>query len=810
MAVSLKALEKAGVTEDKLKVIFEKADADQDEKVLKLIRLISDRVQDGRNRNYADARLWYAIDAAYDVPFDQTTPTLVQHVMSKDLTAKQVLEEVAKWGLRKTDCLAPAVAIGAGVASDGDGGLWSRREPTFFNVKIPAVNSYVGSRWARLFNERNLRPFLKYSPKNYTDKERVQCEALTDVIETVSEDMDYPGTGRQAIFQSQMYSRSLVFPQEPWHKEIQLNDDGEEIVVREGIRYLLPHPRSVSYDLRYPLRTFNNGTGCEFALFWKIERFGSIFNDTRYWNRSKIPVGIGNGILPWWEDGVPANFWQEIYPCSMQWPTELYSAWTRNTDRDAEAAWYTTNEADKAVFMANVFMKVRPSDYGLGDYKYPVWFRFIVATDRTVIWAQPFAYDPVMYCGYNADDQRAKNVSLALQLIPWQDILGNQTSQMLLSGKQNLANVVLWDSAVIGGGTINVLENAGERLLRGINFVEFNSLELRNGQANAKEAFFPFRFPLHNIQEIINSLSTIINLMERMVGISAQETGQAASHEQSAEEMRVIYGATTSGLAFSGSFIDDFLQAMKVQNYEGARAYMDEDFEASISSDVPNLEEVLKEIGISPKDDIDKANLKPSSKIVVKGKLSDLTLQSFTIDREGPNRLKEPQLGAAMMQAIAPLTPILDPQSLIDWILQAVRFAGVPVDLKLAVNKALLKGPEEAQQQQQQQDLNAVIEQLGKADQEHGQAIQQLGQAFQKMGPEIAKQTLGIVDEKVAAPVAQAIQQESAEQDQMKQQLDQLTQLVLKLEQMVAPQQQAQPPMPPQPQFMVPAGNMVP
>lgn len=796
MAVSLKALEAAGVTEENLKALFEKPDSEKDEKVLKLERLISDRIQDGRNRNYADARLWYAIDAAYDVPFDQTTPTLVQHVLSKDLTAKQVLEEVAKWGLRKSDCLAavaPGTALGIGVASDGDGGLWSRREPTFFSVKIPAVNSYVGSRWARLFNERNIRPLLKYSPKNYTDKERIQCEALTDVIETVSEDMDYPGTVRQTIFQSQMYARSLVFPQEPWHKEKQLDDDGKEYVVHEGIRHLIPHPRSVFYDLRYPVRTFNTGTGCEFAGFWKIERFGSIFNDDRYWNRNKIPVGVGNGILPWWQDGVPLNFWQELYPCQLAWPTELYSAWTRNTDRDVEAAWYTTNEADKAVFMANVYMRIKPSDYGLGDYKYPVWFRFVVATDRTVIWAEPFAYNPVMYCGYNADDQRAKNVSLALQLIPWQDIIGNASSQILLSSKQNLANVVLWDSAVIGGDTIRVLENAGERLLRGLNFVEFNSLELKQGQAEAKEAFFPFRFPLHNIQELINSLSTMINLMERIIGISAQETGQAASHEQSAEEMRIIFGSTTSGLAFSGSFIDDFMQAMKVQNFDAARAYMDDEFEASISSDVPNLDAVLKTLGFTRSDKTDQEDLKPSSKVAIKGKLSRLNLQSFTIDREGPNRIKEPQLGAAMLQAIAPLMPVLDPQSLVDWVLQAVRFAGVPSDLKLAVNKQLLNPPEPPQPQQ---DLGAIIQQLQQAVDQHSQAIQQQGQTIEQMGPEIAKQTLAIVDEKVAAPAAQAIQQESQEQDQMKAQLDQLTQLVLKLEQMIAPQPPPQPPPP--------------
>ena len=85
--VDLELLKKRGATPEKLKAKFT-AEVPS-EKIKALIDLNSSRIDEGIRRNLDDARLWYAIDQAYDVSQRQITYTLVEGLLSSGVSGEK-------------------------------------------------------------------------------------------------------------------------------------------------------------------------------------------------------------------------------------------------------------------------------------------------------------------------------------------------------------------------------------------------------------------------------------------------------------------------------------------------------------------------------------------------------------------------------------------------------------------------------------------------------------------------------------------------------------------------------------------------
>ena len=196
-------------------------------------------------------------------------------------------------------------------------------------------------------------------------------------------------------------------------------------------------------------------------------RYGDIRDNDLFWNKKQI--GFGQN---WFDAEVSGNYFKEIAPCYMKFPNA--GGRTAKYDRQKMAALYTHHHKDKAVFATTIFMKIKPSDYGMGDYKQKIWFRFIVASDDTIIWAEPFPYSPTLFCGYDVDEERADNPSMALEIIPFQDHIGNILSQIILSIKQNLANAVFYDSNIVTEDVLKTIssKNAARHQLRPLRFTQ--------------------------------------------------------------------------------------------------------------------------------------------------------------------------------------------------------------------------------------------------------------------------------------------------------------------------------------------------
>lgn len=732
--ISPQIFEKHKCRSEDLRPLFEAEE--KSEKVSKLVCLIKDRISSGRDRNLKDWPTFAALDCAYDAPFAQLTPTLTRFLESKCSSRKtpmeydEVMSMLDAFGVPKNDLFYEAKN------EKGDVIGLVPNAPTFVKVLVPLVRAYVSIRLAKLFTDRDQTPLFKYEPLKMTQANQVRTEVVTDIVAAMSAHFGYSSDLRDAILHTLLYGTCLMFPREAWYHESHEDPDGKDYTTKEGLRYHRPHPTRVFHDLHHPISSVNTDTGVDHAGYWGILKFSDVSCSDLYWNRDAVTYG-----QDWFAKKGAKYYLQEFYPSAMKFPA--YDT-HRDSDREGRADHYSESDHDKAVFVSHVFMKLTPSKYGLGTYTKPIWFRFVVASDDTVIYAEPLAYCPVIYFGYDADDGRDRNASLGLELVPFQDIVGNTLSQILLTTRQNLASISLYDDFVIDSDIIRKLQNSGELSMRGLNFVPFNSVKMTRGaQGDPKSAIHTVQLAKVSTAEMVSSLTTLIGIMERVLQFSAQEVGSAASHQQSAQEIRIIANNTSVRVAYTGAFIDDAIDAWKRQLYHAMVAYMDEDFIAQVSTDNDNLDEVTQSIGFEVSE-------RTGGRAIVKGSVRKLLLEGFASTKDGPDRGIDAGTASTMLQGITQVSShpavaqSMDVKSLLKMLSRAFQLAGAPKDFDLTdlVSSSPAAGSTDQAAGQAEALMQQVEETVAKPTAEalqiQGQQIQELQQVMQVLAKQFA------------------------------------------------------------------------
>jgi hypothetical protein len=708
MPIDIKALRRHGVSSADYRKIFTADPADYPPRIKKLVDHISGRIREGRTLNLTEWRAFHAIDLAYDVPFNQTTPTLIQNILSKRYEkVDQVLAELRAWGLSEEDLFLKVPM------ENGQFG-YMLNPPVFYNIFVPIVKAYCGTRVANLFNERNTNPFTPYEPLKATERDQVLCEIITDQENSVSTLFGYPAVLRQAIQQMIRYGIAIAFPREEWYCEKQLETDpvtgGErEIIIKEGLRYMLPHPTFMYYDLKFPLTTANTDTGIQFAGCWHVLSYGQILDNPIYWNRKKIFSGTN-----WFQSPLAGNLFTEVFPCSLKFPISAVGPMTR----EDKSAYYSTSSRDQAVFVTEHYEKLIPKSWGLADYKYPVWHRFTMAGDDTVIWAEPCAYNPLWFMGYDYDENAGRNASMALECIPWQDMLGNALSQLILTCKQNLTNVIFYDTNMVDADEIRKMQNLGEQRYRATNFIPYDSMKTRVQGLSAQNAFSPVQLSKTSIAELLQTIPTTLSIMERVLQVSAQEAGAQATHQQSKYELQQTGGASSNRVFFIGSSTDEGVDAWKRQRYDASMAYRKSTVSAQVSSDIPNVHRLLEELGFT-------VSHAGKEKLLVHGKKSGLRLEGFARSSQGrpPSTDREAaQVIFQIVQVVATQPALFErigTKNVLSLLELGGQLSGAPRGLRLREapegqnNGQIPAGTMQAIQAAQQATLQAVQEKIG-------------------------------------------------------------------------------------------------
>lgn len=751
------------------------------EKIAPLIRHIHSRIRDGINRNLVESRIYWAIDKAYDVGFQQIPPTLIESLMDRDVDSEKVTSTLNEWGLGYLLTPAPC-SCNATPCSCGAKDKKMLNLPSFFRVFVPLVKSYVGIRWAKIYSDRNVYPLYKFEPMRSTVQNRLRADIITDRVQMMATQLGYHTVMRQEVFQALLYSFAFSFPKESWYVQegdfIADDNTKTRVKLKEGLRYNIPHPSRVFIDPSDRASTFNTDSGCKWAAYWNVITYKDVRNSDTFWNKDY--VGYGNN----WITQFPTYF-QEIFPCSVKFPspstnsTGVDGAVTTNQNQlrdERMSSYYTATDDDKAVVLTEYFEKLNPKDYGLSTYDGELWFRFVVASDDTIIYCEPLPYCPVIYTGYDADENRARNASLALEVMPFQDHIGNLLSQYILSVKQNLEKVVFYNTDVVDVKDIDKLKNLGEKRYRTISYMPFSGREsIMVGQTGPQNAFMPVTFPIQNTQEIATSISAIINILERLLALSSQELGQPASHEQTAQESVIIANNVTTRLGFTASFVDDAAQARKVQLYNALMCFGSDEVYAQIESDSQITKSVLDSIGFTAVESTatpaTPTSVGESHTSIVKGPKTALILEGFVSNREGEQRINGPHLVQAMANFIASfangssiLLQVLGPEQTVALFNQMATMAGFPRDFRLKANP---QGPDQMGQQ-----LQALQQQVGQA----------IAQSRDSVLTDVAK---------AMAPMQQALQQlQSSDQSQTQA----LSQLIQKLQGVAGLAPEAPPP----------------
>ena len=299
--ISPKVFERHGCDAAALRKIFEKTQGyEYSPKIVALLGTIRSRMQQGRLQNLKDYRYFAAMDYAYDAPYYQTTPTLVQHICNQNLSYDDSLKVVEGWGLRWGDIF--RVKVKPDGTKDLD--LKGRPQleviaPSLVRTLIPMVKSYLTIRTAKLFTDRNQVPLFKFEPLRNSEENAVLCEVLNNIMEAMTNQFGYRDELRDAIFHTLLYGINILFPQEAWYEEKQEQADGTVRTSREGIRYIQPHPTRMFYDLFYRTSSINSDSGCEYTGHWRVERYGSIRANPAFFNQNSIPYGTN-----WFENQI--------------------------------------------------------------------------------------------------------------------------------------------------------------------------------------------------------------------------------------------------------------------------------------------------------------------------------------------------------------------------------------------------------------------------------------------------------------------------------------------------------------------------
>lgn len=453
-----KILEKYGVTQANLEKFWTAKSTIGKRK--ELLELTHARVTDGIDSGLRDFRTFWAIDTAYDAPFNQITPTIVRDIIarSQGKDSQAVLDIIKSWNINESDLVRRVKC------ADGSEQIIIDA-PVLFQVIVPLVRSYITIRRAKLFNDRNLFPFLKYEPIKFTMVDRVIGEIMTDIVQQITQAFGYPAILKQVILQALQYGSCLMFPREEWfvEKQEEMVDEKPKLVtVKEGIRYEMPHPTKCFWDKAHRISTFNSDSGCEFGGHWGIRRYGEILDNPNLWNKEAVSIGKITDRANTYR-----AYFQEVFPCAMSFP-ERSTRGAGERDRERDVDRYSTGDRDRAVFLTQIFMKLTPKKWGFGDYPYPIWNRIILANDHTVLWHSPVCYRPILYCGYDADDQRSQNPGMALEIVPHQDHFSMCLSQWIYSARHNLTKAVFYDTDQVDQKFVEQLENLGSRRYAGI------------------------------------------------------------------------------------------------------------------------------------------------------------------------------------------------------------------------------------------------------------------------------------------------------------------------------------------------------
>lgn len=670
--ISAAAIQRLKLGPEDLKKRFDlSADGGVGEKEQKLINRWRARAQAGMDWNWRQHQVYLAIDRAWDAGFYQSTQTLIGFIkdLSQSKNEAEAITVAKRWQM--THLLSPDRDPKTGAPT----GKTSLSLPVFFEIILSLARSYTLMRVGRLAQERRQVPLFKYEPAIPSPEDRARTELLNARVDRMAREFGYGAVQDQAIQYTGMYGHQLMFPGEEWYVENGLDTGDKPKVQREGLRYELPHPSRSYFDLDFPLRTFNDDSGCRYGGYWRVTTWGSLRSQASWWNLDKVKAGSNSRL----ENSDWNLFFQTTGQCRMAGgtcgtggPTQAaFSPLDRQKLIDSQFYGVSNDCDDQPCWVTEHFEKVnlkRDLDDKLPDVT--VWMRVVLAGDDTPLYVAVLPARPVTAWLWEPVDGRAVQQGMVMDVMPYQDHASNIVSQGILSLEQNLANVTLYDSDIVDPQDVDRdLRNPNRALYRRLNFWSFSGRKIQRQEGGLDGAFRTFRFPLANLGDHLGMLNQLLGLCERVIGMSAQELGGTASHEQSSKEIQVLHQSTAARVETIGANLDRAIAAWKEQ----IAAYL---FQFGTL-------EAYKEMN----PEWDEAFVKKLGFRIEGGKvhapLDKIQVDTFVSDRDGPSRVRWQEVGNQMATLAGAVGRSVPPEQVVPLLNMALEAMQLPPDFRL-------------------------------------------------------------------------------------------------------------------------------
>lgn len=666
----------------------------------------------------------------------------------------------------------------------GDNGkVISADLPKFTEININLIRSVITRRAApQSIKYSGLSPHFDYDPRDKTQVGKIRGDLTSQRMDIMADQFGYNHFETQMIRDMFLYAHSVAFPRAYWEREIQLEkqsikpefDDKGKIktkvrVVKEGVAWVNPHPTRVFYDNAYPLSSLNQDIGCDYIGFWDIMRWGDIWSNGAFFNKKH--VSYTSGMVDWFSNY--ASYFNTYFKDVVSPPSLEQVEGGKNignnpaaNDRKNNVGLYMVGSMENiSTIFTNLYVKVRPVNWGWGTYPHPVWVHLKVAGDATVVYAKILPSSPAAVFSYNESDSRLYNISMAHELMPFQDQLTNLFSQMLETAKQDLFSVAVLNTDVFPDTEQGrAVRDEFKKLMKNkaayasTQMLEISFQKMAQLGIKPEQAFTVVRSaPDTALDAIFKCIAQTIEMANNIMVISQTEQGQTPGREISAHQSVALSATTNTVYDFISDAIDEGRAAMKRICFESLIACGSDDVELSAENRWPD--EVLKKAGFDPKDPEDGVEM-TGYRRVTGNKVSLVHDYLFTA-RDGGNRQAGPQAAQTLVQLLQAIGSLegdmqnavlsaMGKEKVFEMINTIFRMTDAGVDLNLELKPGEsneLTMSNDKQMQQAIQKMAAQIQTEVQATTAMHQALQVIAQALQTTNPQIAQQIAALLQQ---------------------------------------------------------------
>lgn len=740
-------LKEAGTTNDRLREILTCVDTECDdfEKRKKIEDTIGSRMSEHVTYSLRNHQLYSAVDLAWDSsPINKSTMPLVMYAQKRiDMQAcAQALDGVK--------------SLKEYAKRDESGKIVDIDLPKFFEVNVNLIRSFITRRLAAQVNKyNNLYPFFRYESRTTGPVGKLRADALSQRMDVMADQFDYRHFQTQAIRDMFLYGHSVAFPRASWEREVQWTKDpvAEEFkvdgsfegkipkvsrITKEGIGWISPHPSRLFWDNSHSLSSLNTDSGCSYCGFWDVVRYEEISSNPAFFNRDVVGFSEAKDSIYTTFSDYFTQHYSKITPASTIADPSAYNDRVNNVGR------YSSKMAEASVIVGEYYWKCVPNEWGVGDYPYPVWVHLKVAGNNTVIFAEIMPSTPAAVFSFNENDSRMLNLSVAHELMPYQDQMTNLLSQLLETAKADLFSVGIINSDIFPDTDegVKLLEEfrntmAGKNFYASTHVLEASFQKLRDLGIDPKaDNIFKIvrSSPSTAITTIFQSMQHLLSTAERLMALSPQEQGQPAPRETSATEVTIINNTTESVYNFISESIDEARSSMKRICYEGLVAKGSKEVYLPVVNRY--TDDVIARAGFRFNPDEDESLSSVGTRRTIIGTTSNLVHDYIFTSRDGSERALNTMSAQNLIQLFQIITqsqmllPSIPKDKLFEIVNEIFRLLGA-TDLRLQPppgeeGQSVMEGgmPPEAMQQiaQMVQQNSADIQQIAGVIQGQGAA----------------------------------------------------------------------------------------